>query len=89
MVKWEQDSGKLIEVMLKNKEKVKDDIGDIYWFLALLANSIDVDIDEAIGEVIKSNETRFPVADTKSKHTNVYLGGKDGQYKDFNPSGDE
>jgi len=83
VVKWEQDSEKLIEVMRDNKAKVKDDIGDIYWFLALLANSIDVDMDEAIGDVIKSNEVRFPIAEMKSKHTNIYFGEKDGQYSDF------
>jgi NTP pyrophosphatase (non-canonical NTP hydrolase) len=80
IVKWEQDMGTLKKVLEKNRDEVENNIGDIYWFLALLANGVDIDIDEAIDKVIKENEGRFPVSDTKSKHTNTYLGGKDKQY---------
>lgn len=79
-VKWEQDKEKLKQVLIENKEELEDDIGDIYWFLALLANGADIDIDEAIQKVIDKNEKRFPVSDVKSNHTNVYLGGKDKQH---------
>lgn len=81
LVKWEQDIEKLRNVLDKNKEELEDNIGDIYWFLALLANGSNIDIDEAINKVIKKNEARFPVADVKSNHTNLYLGGKDKQYQ--------
>ena len=80
VIKWEQDPEKIKFALEKNKEEVKDNIGDIYWFLALFANSSGIDIDEAICDVIKSNSLRFPVKDVKSKHTNIYLGGKDNQY---------
>ena len=81
IVKWEQDIGKIRAVLEKNKEELEDNIGDLYWFLALLANGSGVNIDEAIDKVIKKNEVRFPIPDVKSKHTNLYLGGKDKQYE--------
>lgn len=81
VVKWEQDPKILQQVMMDNKEEVEDNIGDIYWFLALLANGCGINIDEAIEKVIESNEKRFPVADVKDNHTNRYLGGKDKQYE--------
>jgi len=80
IVKWEQDSDKIKKALLDNKQKLEDDIGDVYWFMALLANNSDIDIDTAIGGVIRKNEKRFPVKQTKAKHTNRLLGGKDGQY---------
>jgi dCTP diphosphatase len=80
IVKWEQDPEKLHKVLMDNREEFEDNIGDLYWFLALLANSCDIDIDEAIDKVIKSNEKRFPIPDVKDHHTNRYLGGKDKQY---------
>ncbi len=80
IVKWEQDPKALHRVLEDNKAELKDNIGDIYWFLALLANQHDINIDEAIDEVIENNEARFPLEDTKSRHTNRYLGGKDKQY---------
>lgn len=80
-MKWEQDNEKLKKVLTENKEIVEDDIGDIYWFLALLANETNIDIDEAINKVIEKNKIRFPIEKLKSKHTNIFLGGEDGQYK--------
>ena len=52
VVKWEQDLGKLKEVMINNKDEIEDGVGDIYWFLALLANGCGVDIDKAIENAI-------------------------------------
>ena len=71
---------KLKKVLSENKDELEDNIGDIYWFLALLANGSDIDIDRAIDGVIKQNKTRFPVADVRAQHTNIYLGGKDKKY---------
>lgn len=80
VVKWEQDMDKLRQAIENNKESVEDDIGDIYWFLALLANGSGIDIDEAITKVIGRNEKRFPLLETKSRHTNTKLGGIDKNY---------
>jgi dCTP diphosphatase len=80
IVKWEQDPEKLRQVLIDNKVEVEDDIGDILWFLALLANGCEVDIDQAFESTIKDNERRFPVKEIKNKHTNRYLGGKDKKY---------
>ena len=81
IVKWEQDIAKLRKALTENKVEVEDHIGDIYWFLSLLANSCEVNLDEAIHKVIESNKKRFPVSEVKSRHTNRYLGGaKDRQY---------
>ena len=81
MIKWEQDINKIKDALEKNKEQLKDEIGDLYWFLALLANGNNINMDEAIDEVIKKNEVRFPIEDTKSRHTNTYMGGHDKQYE--------
>jgi NTP pyrophosphatase (non-canonical NTP hydrolase) len=80
IVKWEQDTKVIKKILLENKKEIKDAVGDIYWFLSLLANSSSVDIDEAIEMTIKDNEKRFPIKKTKGKHTNIYLGGHDGEY---------
>jgi dCTP diphosphatase len=77
IVKWEQNLNKIKRVIKENKEEFEDDIGDIYWFLALLANENGMDIDRAISDVIKKNKKRFPLAETKSRHTNTKLGGID------------
>jgi len=80
IVKWEQDISKIQKTMKKHKNQLEDDIGDIYWFLALLSNGSGIDIDRAIDKVIRKNQSRFPIKHSKSRHTNRYLGGKDGKY---------
>lgn len=80
IVKWEQDLDKLRKALADHKNEVEDGIGDIFWFLALLANNSSVDIDQAIERVIKANKKRFPLSETKNTHTNRYLGGKDKKY---------
>jgi NTP pyrophosphatase (non-canonical NTP hydrolase) len=80
LIKWEQDPKVIRKVFSEKKEELADNIGDILWFLTILANSYDVNIDEVIKNVIEKNERRFPLKDTKDKHTNIYLGGHDGNY---------
>jgi len=73
IIKWEQHPRKIHKILAKNKSEVQDNIGDLYWFLAIIANHAGIDIDEAIDEVIKSNEKRFPVDKSKSPTNNQSL----------------
>jgi len=82
IIKWEQSPEVIKSILFKNKDQVKDTVGDILWFLSLLANSCDIDMDEAINFTIKDNERRFPIEKTKNKHTNIYLGGYDANFKE-------
>lgn len=52
IIKWEQDPEKIANILKEKHADVEDGIGDIYWFLALLANQSNVDIDTAISKVI-------------------------------------
>ncbi len=79
LIKWEQDQDKINTLLLVQHAEVEDEIGDIYWFLAILANKTDVDMDSAISKVIESNQKRFPIKHTINKHTNIYFGGHDGR----------
>lgn len=80
IVKWVNDPEVTKKVISENKEEAKDAIGDMYWFLACLANVCNIDIDEAIKMTIEDNKKRYPVDKTKDKHTNIHLGGHDGKY---------
>lgn len=80
VVKWLKTREESTKALLDNKEEVKDAIGDISWFLSLLANAAEVDIDEAVRWTIDDNKKRFPVEKVKGHHTNVKSGGHDGKY---------
>jgi len=81
IIKWVNDPESIKKAITENKDDVKDAIGDMFWFLASLANVCDVDIDEATEMTIEDNKNRYPVEITKDRHTNILLGGYDGKYK--------
>jgi len=81
IIKWVNDPKDIKKIISENKEDIKDAVGDMYWFLASLANVCDVDVDEAIEMTIEDNKKRYPVEKTKNHHTNIRLGGYDGKYR--------
>ena len=56
-------------------------MGDIFWFVFMLANRCGVDVKKAIDRVIEDNESRYPVELVRGKHTNIYAGGVDLKFK--------
>lgn len=76
IVKWEQAPKAIKKLISDNYSEFEDNIGDIYWFLCLLANESKVDIDVAISKVIERNKKRFPEQEYKSRHTNPYSRGQ-------------
>ena len=68
----------LIGVNEINKNKVtnlKDELADVYYWLLLLADHYDIDIDDALEEKIKKNEKKYPI--DKSKRSSE-------KYSEFN-----
>tara|TARA_A100001011_G_scaffold51195_1_gene49177 strand:- start:2234 stop:2572 length:339 start_codon:yes stop_codon:yes gene_type:complete len=61
-----------------NKNKISnltDELADVYYWLLLLADHYDIDIESALEEKIKKNEKKYPV--DKSK-------GNSEKYSEFN-----
>ena len=61
-----------------NKNKVtnlKDELADVYYWLLLLSDHYDIDIEDALEEKIKKNEKKYPI--DKSK-------GSSEKYSEFN-----
>jgi len=80
LIKWEQDPIEIHKSLIKNKKEAEDTVGDMLWFLSILSNNLDIDMDKAIKDVIKENTQRFPLKKTRNKHTNILIGGHDGRY---------
>jgi NTP pyrophosphatase (non-canonical NTP hydrolase) len=67
------EAGELLELFLwknaedANKEKVKEELADIFSFAFLLANKYGFDVKQIVFDKIKLNSEKYPV--TKSKGT--------------------
>jgi len=79
-VKWVSNGEVIDRVIKENFDKIENMIGDLLWFIFMLANRVGVNARESIEKVIESNVQRFPVELTKGKHTNIYAGGIDLKY---------
>jgi len=65
------ETGELLELYLwkkaeeANKEKVKEELADVFSYAFLLANKYDFDIKEIILDKIKMNAEKYPVDKAK------------------------
>lgn len=80
-VKWINDRETVDRLIKENFDYIENTLGDILWFIFMLANRCGVSIKKAIEKVIEDNEKRFPVDLVKGKHTNIFAGGVDLKFK--------
>lgn len=66
--KWEQNEEIVKQKLKERNEEVKDFFGDTLWFLASLANYYNVNLSNALNEVISKNTVRFPIERTKGRN---------------------
>jgi NTP pyrophosphatase (non-canonical NTP hydrolase) len=65
------EAGELLELFLwkeaseANKEKVKEELADIFAFSFLLADKYKLDVKQIVLEKIKANSEKYPVAKAK------------------------
>jgi NTP pyrophosphatase (non-canonical NTP hydrolase) len=65
------EAGELLESFLwkspedANREKVKEELADVFAYAFLLANNYGFDVKEIIFEKIKSNNEKYPVSKAK------------------------
>lgn len=53
----------------EKKDEIAKELADVYWYLLLLGNDLDIDIEEALMMKIAENEERYSVAKAKGNHT--------------------
>jgi len=65
---WKSDEE--ISAYLKDKKNsVSDELADVFYWVLLIANDLDIDIDSALRNKIKKNEAKYPVKKAKGKHS--------------------
>jgi len=80
-IKWLGDRETVDRMIKENYNEIEDLLGDILWFVFMLANRCGIDAKKAINMVIRKNENRYPVELVKGRHTNIYAGGVDLKFK--------
>tara|TARA_Y100001960_G_C14507369_1_gene744712 strand:- start:455 stop:802 length:348 start_codon:yes stop_codon:yes gene_type:complete len=51
------------------KDSVSEELADVFYWVLLIANDLDIDIDSALRDKIKKNDAKYPVEKAKGKHS--------------------
>lgn len=51
------------------KEEIGEELADVYKYLMLLCNELNVDIEKAVLQKIKKDGDKYPINKAKGKHT--------------------
>ena len=54
----------------EQKEMIKDEIADIFYYLVRISQKLDIDIEEALINKMKKNRTKHPIDKVKGKALN-------------------
>ena len=65
---WKSDEEIRSHLKMK-KDSVSEELADVFYWVLLIANDLDIDIDSALRDKIKKNDAKYPVAKAKGKHS--------------------
>ena len=56
----------------KQKEMIKDEIADIFYYLVRISDKLDIDIEKALINKMKKNRKKYPKKLVKGKAVKIY-----------------
>ncbi len=51
-----------------NIDKLKDELGDVFYTLLLLSNIYSIDLEAALIDKLKKNETKYPISEFRNSN---------------------
>jgi NTP pyrophosphatase (non-canonical NTP hydrolase) len=57
------------EYIKTNKEQIGEEIADVLYWVILLANDINIDLEKAFNKKMEKNEKKYPVKKARGRHT--------------------
>jgi NTP pyrophosphatase (non-canonical NTP hydrolase) len=61
LFQWTKDN----EVKPERKEKMSDELADVFYWLIMLANHYEIDLVDALNKKMEENESKYPVEKSK------------------------
>jgi dCTP diphosphatase len=64
---WKSDK-EMAEHSIKHKDDVGEELADVFYWILLLSNKLDINITEAFEKKIVKNAAKYPVEKAKGSH---------------------
>ncbi|MFA6391183.1 MAG: nucleotide pyrophosphohydrolase [Patescibacteria group bacterium] len=65
---WKNDE-EIKKYIDTNKSDIGEELADVLYWVLLMSNDLNIDIEEALEKKIKKNEEKYPIDKAKGKHT--------------------
>lgn len=63
-----KNSDEMAEHIVKKKTEVGEELADVFYWVLLLTNKLDIDLVDAFDKKMAKNETKYPVEKAKGSH---------------------
>lgn len=57
------------EYVKNNKGEIADELADVFYWILLISNDLDIDIEEALERKMRINDEKYPEDKAKGNHT--------------------
>ena len=57
------------EYIKTHKKHIGEELADVFYWVLLMSNDLDINIEEALKLKMKENEKKYPIKKSKVKHT--------------------
>lgn len=64
---WKNDA-EMREHVVKNRDEVGEELADVLYWVLLLANKIDLDLEEAFEKKMAKNAAKYPIDKARGNH---------------------
>jgi NTP pyrophosphatase (non-canonical NTP hydrolase) len=64
-----KNSEEITEYLKNNKKDVSDELSDILYWVLLIANDLDINLEKSLSRKMSENEKKYPISKSKGKHT--------------------
>ena len=64
---WKNEK-EIIQHLNAKREEVSEELADVLYWVLLIANDLDIPLDEALGKKMKQNRAKYPIAKAKGNH---------------------
>jgi dCTP diphosphatase len=63
-----KNSSEIAEHVKKNKDDVSDELADVMYWVLLIANDLNINLEESFVKKLNKNAAKYPIEKAKSNH---------------------
>jgi len=63
-----KDNKEIAKYVEKNKSEIAEEVADVFYWVLLISNKLNIDLPKAFEDKMKKNEAKYPIEKARSSH---------------------